>query len=296
MQDEIRIVGIQATGFHGVLDREEAHGQSFEVDVVLHLDLSSAAATDDLALTVDYGAVCANVVRRITNDRYLLIETLASRIADDCLSNPAVGSAAITVHKPNAPVPITFADISVTVQRDRPRQDFAYRLALSLGANLGDRVAALDYACTELPRRLSSRLSLVSPTYETAPVGGPEQPDYLNRVLVLGLGEPEEHPTPAQANQILTVCHEVEADLNRKREVRWGPRTLDVDILALGGLEVQDPTLQIPHPRLQDRAFVLIPWVEVDPSFPVPGQGDVAGLLMKLPATATSSVRLFSMP
>ncbi|MCH9815299.1 MAG: 2-amino-4-hydroxy-6-hydroxymethyldihydropteridine diphosphokinase [Actinomycetia bacterium] len=293
MQDEIRISGISATGFHGVLSREQAHGQTFLVDIVLRLDLTAAAQSDDLTKTVDYGAVCEQVVARITEERYELIETLAGRIADDCLMNAAVVSATVAVHKPDAPVAVRFADISVTVHRTRPPHDFGYRVALGIGANLGDRIAALQYACRELPRRLGSRSTAISPIYETDPVGGPQQPDYLNCVLILGLGEPGERPSATLPQEILQQCHEVEAALNRTREVRWGPRTLDVDILALGNLEVAEPDLQIPHPRLYERAFVLTPWADVDPGFAVPGAGRVDDLLQALPRADRAGVRPF---
>ena len=291
MHDEIRIDGIRATGFHGVLAREQAHGQVFSVDVVLGLDLAEAARSDDLTMTVDYGAVCERVVARITGDRFELIETLAGRIADDCLLHAAVSSTTVTVHKPNAPVAVRFADISVTIHRARPARDFGFRAAFGIGANLGDRMAALHYACSELPRRLESRWTAVSPLFETDPVGGPEQPDYLNCVIVLGLGEPGERPTPRLAHQILGVCHEVEAALNRTREVRWGPRTLDVDILAIGNLDMAEDDLQVPHPRVQERAFVLAPWAEVDAAFVVPRLGRVDALLAALTTLERAGVR-----
>jgi 2-amino-4-hydroxy-6-hydroxymethyldihydropteridine diphosphokinase len=134
------------------------------------------------------------------------------------------------------------------------------RVAFGLGANLGDRVAALQGAVDLLAPHL--RAVAVSSVYETAPVGGPEQPDYANAVLV---GESDEEPAA-----LLALAHEAEAAWHRTREVRWGPRTLDVDVLVVGDVVSADPTLTLPHPRAHERAFVLVPWSEVDPDAVLP--------------------------
>jgi 2-amino-4-hydroxy-6-hydroxymethyldihydropteridine diphosphokinase len=134
------------------------------------------------------------------------------------------------------------------------------RVAFGLGANLGDRVAALQGAVDLIAPHL--RDPRVSSVYETAPVGGPEQPDYANAVLV---GE-----SPATPIQLLGMCHSAERVWHRTREIHWGPRTLDVDILAVGELVSDDPVLTLPHPRAAQRGFVLVPWAEVDPDAVLP--------------------------
>jgi 2-amino-4-hydroxy-6-hydroxymethyldihydropteridine diphosphokinase len=111
----------------------------------------------------------------------------------------------------------------------------------------------------------------VSPVYETVPVGGPPQPDYLNAVLLAR--------TTLPASALLDRLHEVEAGADRVREVRWGPRTLDIDIITVEGERSADPSLLLPHPRAHERAFVLGPWRDVDPAAVLPGRGAVAALL-----------------
>jgi 2-amino-4-hydroxy-6-hydroxymethyldihydropteridine diphosphokinase len=111
----------------------------------------------------------------------------------------------------------------------------------------------------------------VSPVYETVPVGGPAQPDYLNAVLLAR--------TTLPSPVLLGRLHEVEAAFDRVREVRWGPRTLDIDIIAVEGERSADPALTLPHPRARERAFVLGPWHDVDPDAVLPGHGAVAALL-----------------
>ena len=118
--DRISLVGLRAFGRHGVLDHERRDGQEFVVDAVLWLDTRPAAAADDLALTVDYGAVAARLVAIVSGEPVALIETLAGRLAAACLSaGQAVREVEITVHKPQAPVPVPFRDVTVTIRRGR---------------------------------------------------------------------------------------------------------------------------------------------------------------------------------
>jgi dihydroneopterin aldolase len=118
--DMIRVMGIRGFGYHGVLDAERELGQLFVVDVALALSTHRAAVTDDLSHTVDYAKVAGDAHDRITGPAFALVETLADRIAGDCLRHPGVEVAQVTVHKPQAPVAVPFDDISVTVTR-RPR-------------------------------------------------------------------------------------------------------------------------------------------------------------------------------
>ena len=117
--DSIVLTGITAVGHHGVFDFERAEGQRFVVDLVCQLDLSGAAASDDLEQTIDYGALAQFVVADIERDPLNLIEALADRIAHTCLAHDAVASVQVTVHKPQAPMPVEVADVAVTLTRRR---------------------------------------------------------------------------------------------------------------------------------------------------------------------------------
>ncbi len=117
--DRIAVTGIAARGFHGVLAQEKRDGQMFLVDVALGVDTREAAASDDLARTVDYSAVAAEVVSLVSTGSFDLIETLARRIADACLAFGLVEAVEVTVHKPEAPVGVPFADVTVTIVRRR---------------------------------------------------------------------------------------------------------------------------------------------------------------------------------
>jgi 2-amino-4-hydroxy-6-hydroxymethyldihydropteridine diphosphokinase len=118
------------------------------------------------------------------------------------------------------------------------------------------------------------RVTAVSPVYETVPVGGPAQPDYLNAVALVHTGLP--------SLELLDQLHEIEAAFDRVRLVRWGPRTLDIDIITVAGERSDDPVLTLPHPRAHERAFVLAPWHDADPDAVLPGYGPVADLLARV--------------
>jgi len=144
------------------------------------------------------------------------------------------------------------------------------RAAVALGSNLGDRLGALQGAVDDLAGLPGVRVVAVSPVFETDPVGGPEQGRYLNAVVALD--------TTRTAADLLAAAHRIEARHGRTRQVRWGARTLDVDLLAVGTQTSDDPALALPHPRAAERAFVLVPWAAVDPGFVVAGLGPVAAL------------------
>lgn len=119
MTDRISIEGIRVHAFHGVLDSEREAGQEFAIDVHMFLDLSAPAATDELAMTVDYAEVAGAVHDLVSGHRWDLIETVAERVAEAVLGHAAVGEVEVTVHKPHAPVPAVIKDVSVTIRRHR---------------------------------------------------------------------------------------------------------------------------------------------------------------------------------
>ena len=147
------------------------------------------------------------------------------------------------------------------------------RAVLSLGSNLGNRLETLQGAVDALEDTPGVRVKAVSPVYETEPwgVAADSQPSYFNAVVVL--------KTTLPPSSLLERAHAVEEAFNRVRDERWGPRTLDVDIVAYADVVSDDPALTLPHPRAHERAFVLVPWHDVEPEAQLPGRGPVAGLL-----------------
>ncbi|MEL7156261.1 MAG: 2-amino-4-hydroxy-6-hydroxymethyldihydropteridine diphosphokinase [Actinomycetota bacterium] len=143
------------------------------------------------------------------------------------------------------------------------------RAFLGLGSNIGDRRRMLTDAVAAMPDVVA-----VSPVFETDPVGGPDQDDYLNIVVELD--------TVEGPRALLERCRELELAAERRRVVRWGPRTLDVDVLLIDGVIVDDDDYAVPHPRMHERNFVMAPLLTLDPTLAVPGYD---------PATAIGTVR-----
>lgn len=133
---------------------------------------------------------------------------------------------------------------------------------LGLGSNIGGRLETLQRALDLLSGEAGVRVQRCSRVWETDPVGGPEQDDFLNVVI--------EVDTDLEPLDLLAVCNRVEAQLGRTRQIHWGPRTIDIDILLIGDLTIADETLTVPHPRMHERAFVLLPLLELvtDPLLP----------------------------
>jgi 2-amino-4-hydroxy-6-hydroxymethyldihydropteridine diphosphokinase len=156
---------------------------------------------------------------------------------------------------------------------------------LGLGSNLGDRLENLRRAVGLLGHR-GLRVLRSSRVYETDPVGGPEQPDYLNAVI--------EVEAPGTARELLEAAVGIEDDMGRIRGERWGPRVIDIDVLTFDREEIDEPGLQVPHPRMHERAFVLIPLLELDADPHLPGGRSLASL--RLGALAMGGVRPHAPP
>ena len=292
--DVVELRGLRARGRHGVLPAERELGQVFGVDVTMHLDTRPAAASDDLADAVDYGAVAQAVHAVVAGEPVDLLETLAARVADAVLVDHRVRAVDVAVHKPSAPLTVAFDDVVVRVHRASPWR----RAVLSLGTNVGEGAATLAGAVRALDADPGVRVTSVSPTYRTTPVGGVEQGDYLNAVAVL--------VTTLGPAALLALAHRVEAahGRDRAREVRWGPRTLDVDVVTMDvgagdgeGATGDRPARRkegpvLPHPRAHERAFVLLPWAAVAPDDVLPGHGSVADLAAALPDRERAGVRV----
>ena len=143
------------------------------------------------------------------------------------------------------------------------------KAVVSLGANVGDPNANLDLAVALL--REATEVTAVSSYLQTKPIGGPEQPDYLNAVAIL------ESELPAR--DLLAVLNGIETAMGRTREVHWGPRVIDLDLIQYGGLLVSDEKLTLPHPRAHERRFVLAPWFEIEPEAILLTHGRISDLL-----------------
>jgi dihydroneopterin aldolase/2-amino-4-hydroxy-6-hydroxymethyldihydropteridine diphosphokinase len=288
-RDRIRLAGVRGRGFHGVFEHERREGQDFLVDVEIAVDLAPPGASDDLVDTVNYGEIGAAVLARIEGEPFDLIERLAEVIAADALRHTEVDEVTVTVHKPQAPVGVPFGDVTVEVTRRRD----AVPVVIAVGANLprGDQRPqdSARSALEALRRHPDIAVVAVSPLHDTEPVGGPEQPTYVNAVAVAR--------TSLSPTSLLRTLHRIEADFDRRREVRWGARTLDLDLVQYGdpaaGTDVTSDLarLTLPHPRAHERAFVLVPWLEADAGAVLRHEGQPVPVAALVSALDTSGVR-----
>ncbi len=279
--DEIRIRGLRVFAHHGVYSEENEKGQSFLIHASLFLDLHPAGRSDELTDTVNYGAVCRFLSEHFAAKTCRLLEHAAEGLMEELLlAFPPIVYGELEIEKPEAPIPLPFETVSVKIGRGWNR---AY---VALGANLGDPEGQLKEALSQLSRDPKLCITKTSSFIKTKPYGGVEQPDFVNGAMeVRTLYTPEE---------LLSVLLKEEERQGRMREIHWGPRTLDLDLLFYekrgrrGYVQELRNTefLKLPHPDLQNRDFVLAPMDELRPDLihPVFGKS-IRVLHSELPAS-----------
>lgn len=249
----ILIRDYEVTACHGVNPEEKTDAQRFLVSAVLDLDLTQAAECDDIDKTVSYAAVCKLIKAFLCRESKNLLECLALSLAREImLYFPAFARAEVTVDKPDAPMKGVFRSVAV---RAEVRRTTAY---LGMGSSIGDRDAYMDKAV-----RLLSEDRLVLSVREsrrirTAPYGGAAQNEFLNSALQV--------VTLHDANGLLRLIRRIENECDRTRDLHWGDRTLDLDILLFGNEMRGEGDLILPHPEMTKREFVLAPLAELAPN------------------------------
>ena len=252
--DEIRIDNLEVYAYHGVYPEEKEKGQRFCVNATLFLNLRPAGISDELALSVDYGAVCHKITEWMKEKKYDLLETVAEEVSLRLLNEfSLVREVSLEIRKPEAPIGLPFESVSVKIRRGW------HQAYLSIGSNMGDREAYLEDAIEALEEEKTIRCVKVSSFLETEPYGGVEQEDFLNAAVGL--------ETTLAPLELLELLHQIEKKADRKREIHWGPRTLDMDILFYDKLTYEDDDLIIPHVDLENREFVLEPLSEIAPNY-----------------------------
>ncbi len=251
--DYITIEDLEVFANHGMFEEELNLGQKFLVSVKLFFDTSGAGKSDDLNKSVNYADACANITKWMKTNRCRLIETVAERLAAKMLKDyPIVRSVEVTVKKPWAPIGLPLECVSITIKR---RWHTVY---LSIGSNMGDKEKYLRDGIDFINNSDDVRVLKVSGFIETPPYGGVEQDDFLNGAVKL--------ETLLDPHDLLTLLHKAEDNAGRVREVRWGPRTLDMDIVLYDNVIVDDEDLTIPHVDMTNRDFVLRPLKEIAPN------------------------------
>ena len=251
--DYITIEDLEVFANHGMFEEEANLGQKFLVSAKLFFDASQAGRTDDLNMSVNYAEACANITKWMKTNRCMLIETVAERLAAKLLKDYAiVRCVEVTVKKPWAPIGLPLECVSITIRR---RWHTVY---LSIGSNMGDKEGYLRGGIEFIKKNENVRVLKVSRFIETEPYGEVEQDDFLNGAVKL--------ETLLSPHELLELLHEAENDAGRVRDVHWGPRTLDMDIILYDNMIVDDEDLTIPHVDMTNRDFVLRPLNEIAPN------------------------------
>lgn len=250
--DEIKIYGLKFYAYHGCFDFEKREGQYFELDILLKCDLTKAGKTDSLEDTIDYGKVSDVACKAFTERNVNLIECAAQNVAESILLGfDDVHEIEVTVHKPDAPINHEFKDVTVSIKRKW------HEAFVAVGSNIGDSKALIDNAERMLSETRGIKITGVSNIITTKPYGVTDQPDFLN-----GMYRIKTLFTPFE---LLDILHEIEKANNRERTLRWGPRTLDLDIIYYDDLVLRSEELSIPHIDMCNRSFVLEPLMELAP-------------------------------
>lgn len=252
--DKIYINNLEFIGFHGVFPEEKKLGQKFLVSLELTVDTREAGKTGDLTKSVHYGLVAQDVEKLFLEKSIDLIETCAENIAEMVLKKyELVKEVKVIVKKPWAPLQMHFENVAVEITRKW------HRVYLSLGSNIGNKRKNLLEAIRKIGELENTEVVKSSTILETEPFGYLEQDNFLNTCL--------EVKTLMTAQEFLKEILQIELDMGRVREIKWGPRIIDIDILFYDKEIIEEDNLAVPHSWICEREFVLDPLSEIAPNY-----------------------------
>ena len=252
--DKIHIKDLEIIGFHGAIPEEKVLGQKFVLSFELDVDLRQAGKNDDLTKTVHYGELAQKVEEEFTKTSYDLIEKAAEGICEFVLLNyPLVKKVKLLLKKPWAPTRKHVEYVAVEIERKWNK------VYIAAGSNLGDKEETLKEAIYIIDKRKDCVVTKVSNFYTTDPVGYEDQDQFVNCVFEIN--------TLQTPSELMDTLLEVEKDFKRERIIRWGPRTLDLDIIFYNDIISYDEHILIPHPRAHERHFVMKPMCDINPYY-----------------------------
>ena len=252
--DKIHIKDLEIIGFHGAIPEEKVLGQKFVLSFELDVDLRQAGKNDDLTKTVHYGELAQKVEEEFTKTSYDLIEKAAEEICEFVLLNyPLVKKVKLLLKKPWAPTRKHVEYVAVEIERKWNK------VYIAAGSNLGDKEETLKEAIYIIDKRKDCVVTKVSNFYTTDPVGYEDQDQFVNCVFEIN--------TLQTPSELMDTLLEVEKDFKRDRIIRWGPRTLDLDIIFYNDIISYDEHILIPHPRAHERQFVMKPMCDINPYY-----------------------------
>lgn len=251
-QDTIRIEGLEIFANHGVLPEENVLGQKFLVSCEMEVDIRPAGLSDRIEDSVNYAEVSQRIKQVMTENTFNLIEACAEHVAKAVLEmDERIRGVWIEISKPWAPVGLPLRTVAVSCERRR------HEVFVALGSNLGDSRALIEDAVDKMNATDSIHVEAVSTLIETEPYGVTDQPAFLNGAARI--------TTLLTPHELLDELHRIEAESGRERIIRWGPRTLDLDIIFYDDLVMSDDDLCIPHVDMHNRSFVIEPMKELAP-------------------------------
>ncbi|SMC19955.1 dihydroneopterin aldolase / 2-amino-4-hydroxy-6-hydroxymethyldihydropteridine diphosphokinase [Clostridium acidisoli DSM 12555] len=250
--DKIFIKDLQVYGYHGVNKEEKEMGQRFLISLELYMDLSMAGQSDDLNKTVNYAEICERVEAKFKEEKFDLIEAAAENVATFVLNTfNLVNGVKVNIKKPWAPIgkPLDYAGVEIT--------RFWHTTYIGIGSNMGSREENINKSIEKISEINGNGNIKISKMYETKPVGYTQQDDFLNCVI--------EMKTLLSPMNLIDELLKIEKELKRERTLRWGPRTIDLDVLLYDEEILSSEKLVVPHPRMQERLFVLAPLCDLVP-------------------------------
>lgn len=269
--DKISIKDLEVFCHHGVFPEETTLGQKFILSVVFYLDTSKAGKSDDLTKSIHYGEAAQYMKAYMKKNTFKLLESVVEHLAEELLiCYPIADKVELELKKPWAPILLSLDTVSVMIER---RWHICH---IAIGSNLGDKEANLNKAIELLHGDERTQVIKVSDFIVTAPYGGVPQEDFVNGAL--------EIKTLRTPRELLELIGEIEEKLKRVREIHWGPRTIDLDIIFYDDMVIVEDDLIIPHKEMTKRDFVLKPLCQIAPAKIHPLMGEtVAKLFSNLP-------------
>lgn len=250
--DKIYINNLVVFANHGVYPEEKKLGQKFILSAVLYTDTRAAGRSDNLQETINYGEVSVFIKRFIEENTFDLLEAVVENLAEQMLlSIPNLFKVRLKINKPWAPIGLPLDSVAIEIEREW------HKAFVAIGSNMGDKKGYLDFAVNSISKIKGCVVEKVSSFIVTKPYGYTEQEDFLNGCLKIR--------TLLTPFELLEALQEIEKEAKRERNIHWGPRTLDLDIILYDDLILDSENLKIPHIEMHKRDFVLKPMAELAP-------------------------------
>ncbi|CVI72572.1 Bifunctional folate synthesis protein [Clostridiales bacterium CHKCI001] len=267
--DKIKIIDLEVFANHGVFEEEQKLGQKFLVNAVLYTSTRAAGRSDNLECSIDYGRIATQITTFLKENTFQLIEAAAEKLAENLLLHTkGLEQITLEIKKPWAPVGLPLKTVSVEITRGW------HEAYIAFGSNMGDKMGYIQHAIDRIRTHPCICVEQVSSIIETQPYGGIKQDVFLNGCLKI--------KTILEPLELLDFMQQLEQEAHRERIVHWGPRTLDLDLLFYDNQIMNSEHLNLPHPEIQKRTFVLKPMVEIAPYYRHPVTGQTMKELLEL--------------